>query len=465
MGSACRYWTHVRLEASGTLRERSIAAAQSFFQQQFPDWAETEDLPDLQIQRQLVTLMQAVGLEFTPTLSRLAECCLRCFVSHQIPIVCFSLEQQFGQKGGYGRADLYPYVMDDADPLSTEANRAGYLPLAVRIVQSFDPEQSNLSTWTKRLVLQHKDLNAALADYGIYLASDWAILNHTSPARVRRLLAGVLMAAELQRRCQVLDSFHAIYRQARQQQRQAGESRVGKKCIEPTPEQLQQMLLYLQAQGVPETSPQRILHQLRDLAQRLRQLRRSPDVSLDNEKTSFLAEQQQMDDLEDEQEQDQFLILYRQESEQCLNQAVQQVVDARVAYLNRRKPPKGHLFVKALDLFHCQGKSMTEIAPLVELEKQFQVSRLLELKEFRSDVKQKWLKLLHQRLLQLLKDYVDSQQLEQLDRQLQQRLLTALENLIDQTLSEDATDSYSPKRNTRSLFTACLCQYLKTWRN
>ncbi len=465
MGSACRYWTHLRLEASGSLREREIAAAKAFFQQQFPDWIEADEIPDLQVQRQLVKLMRSASpTEVDPNQSsaNLAEGCLRCFVAHQIPLVCFSLEQRFGTQGGFSRADLYAYVMDDANPLSFEYRETDYLPVAVRIVQLFDPEQSNLSTWTKRLVLQQKGLNAALADWGIYLASDWAILNHTTPARISRLLAGRLMATEIQRACQVLESYHAVYRQARLRQRSTG---AGKKCTEPDSEQLQNMLQHLQAQGVGGDSSQQLLRELRGLAQQLRQVKRLSAVSLDDEKTSFLAEQQQVVDSPDEDQQDQFLSVYRQESEQCLSQAVKQVLDDRVTYLSRRKPPKDETFLKALALFHREGKSMTEIAPLVGLQKQFQVTRLLGLKELRADVRQAWLKLLHQRLPQLLKHYLDPQQLEQFDQQLQQQLNTVLEELIDRIIAEDTTDSYSPKRSSRSLFTACLCQYLETWSN
>jgi hypothetical protein len=458
MGSACRYWTHIRLEASGNLREREIGAAKTFFQQQFPNWAEADEVPDLQIQQQLVKLMRSAS----PASADWAESCLRCFVSHQIPLVCFSLEQRFGTQGGFSRAELYPYVMDDPHPLNFEYRETDYRPVAVRIVQLFDPEQSNLSTWTKRLVLQQKGLNAALADCGIYLASDWAILNHTTLARMSRLLADRLMETEVQRAGQVLESYHAVYRQARLRQRSTG---AGRKCTEPDSEQLQNMLQYLQAQGVAGCSPQQLLRELRALAQHLRQFKRLAAVSLDDEKTSFLAEQQQVDSPTENPEQDQFLSSYRQESEQCLSQAIQQVLNDRVTYLSRRKPPKDQTFLKALDLFHREGKSMTEIAPLVGLQKQFQVTRLLGLKELRADVRQAWLKLLHQRLPQLLKTYLDPQQLEQLDQQLQQRLNAVLEELIDRIIAEDATDSYSPNRTSRSLFTACLCRYLETWSN
>jgi hypothetical protein len=460
MGSACRYWTHIRLEASGSLREREIAALKAFFQQQFPDWTEANDIPDLQIQRQLVKWMRVA--EVGSVEADLAEGCLRCFVSHQIPMVCFSLEQRFGTQGGFSRAELYPYVMDDFHPLNANYRSAEYRPVAVRIVQIFDPEQSNLSTWTKRLVLQQKDLNAALADWGIYLASDWAILNHTTPSRISRLLAGKILDAEIQRACQILESYHVVYRQARLKQRSSG---AGRKCTEPNSEQLQAMLQHLEAQGIDSDSPQQLLRELRALAQHLRQFKRRSAISLDDEKTSFLAEQQQVDSPDEDHEQDQFLSLYRQESEQCLSQAVKQVLDDRVTYLSRRKPPKDQVFLKALDLFHREGKSMTEIAPLVGLQKQFQVTRLLSLKELRADVRQTWLKLLHQKLPQLLQDHFDPQQLEPLDQQLHQRLNIVLEELIDRIIAEDATDSYSPKRHSRSLFTACLCQYLETWSN
>jgi hypothetical protein len=272
--------------------------------------------------------------------------------------------------------------------------------------------------------------------------------------------------------------------------------------------------LYLQEQGLQYT-PSQVLKELQALAQRLRGGRKSEVVSLDDENTSFLADQQQVQVSEDDQQQDALLWRYRQEAETCLKNAIQQVLEARLTYLRSKKPPKDpkqppkdQAFLKALRLFYCDSKSMTEIAPLVGLEKQFQVSRLLELDTLRTDVRLEWLMLMVDQLDAILQDYLDPDQLNQFRQQLlrelradmRQKWLVLMGNhpnillkdclnqgrfllgeLIDRILAEDATDSYGkrnygrkqgsrgepgtaapPMPKTKSLFANCLCHYLNT---
>jgi hypothetical protein len=522
MGTAWRYWTHVRLEASGRVKRLEIEPAKAFFRQQFPDYVEADDLPDLLIQRQLVNLMHgAAGADSSAEPSRLAECCLRCFVSQQIPQVCLHLERRFATQGQFTCNDLLPYVLDDVNPLQSslfaepvDAAKPRHQSLAVKIVHTFNPEQSNLSTWTKRLVLQQKYLNAALTECGIYLASDWSILSHTSPGRLQRLLSGMVSDAEIQRACCLLNSFHAVYRADRMQRRSTNP---GQRCTEPSQEQLARMVVHLTQQGIQGYTPTGVLRELRELAQTLRQGKKMAAMSLDDENTRYLADQQQARQAEaDDEDQNDFLNRYRQESEQCLIQAIQQAIDNRLAYLRSKKPPKDsqalpedQAFLKALRLFYCEDKSMTEIAPLVGKQKQYQVTRLLKLDELRADVRMSWLFLMVDQLDVLLQDYLNSDQLQHLRQRLKQQVwidirykwLLMLGNqpdvllkdylnqgqfllgeLIDRILNQDTTSTYTkkpspPKPSQQSdslahptaqplhvqpkhLYARCICQYL-----
>ena len=276
---ARRYWTVQRLERSDWLQTREVREARNFLQDHLglPD-----PFADRELQRQLVQQMQSAD----PAVTRLALACLRCFVSHQIQQVCLGLEQQFGVRAGFKQSDLYPYLLDDPDPM---ADLSPYEPLAMQVLRRFDPEQSSLSTWTKRLVWQNKRLQRLLLeDYGIYLATDWALLLQATPERLRRLLASHLMPGELEQFCQFLESYHRVYRGDRLGQGS------GSRCAEPTPEQLQRMAEYLQANHSPAshspashappiaTDPQFLLKKLRQLAQHLRQLKATP-LSLDLE--------------------------------------------------------------------------------------------------------------------------------------------------------------------------------------
>jgi hypothetical protein len=483
MGSM-RYWTHVRLDGAGRLNKHNVQEARVFFNQLFSQiWPDlTSDLtsdpevPNLLIQRQLVAEIQSANA----ISAQLAASCLRCFVSHQIAQACADLEQQFGVQGGFTKVDLYPYVLDDVDPT---IHQFTYPPLAVEIIRKFDPSQSNLSTWTRRLVHQHKELNRALTESGIYLASDWAILNHTTPAQIRRLLVA-LTEMEIQRACQILESYHAVYRADRMAQYSTqptgGSSR---RCSAPTSEQLERMVNYLQAQSIC-CSAAKIQQELWALARALRQIKTGQTISLDAKETGFLRDRPSGDSEPDDA--DRFLSRYRPATQTCLQQAVTQVIEGRVAYLQSQgghlagSLPKSQAFLQAMILFHCEGWSMAEIAPRIGLAKQFQVTRLLELKGLQADIHQIWLMLICCQLPTLLQESLTESQIRPIEQQLaafltelnrqlnqpsdkklkpdQQRdllrqvyqafpLVMRLGELIDQALDDYATETYSPNRS------------------
>ncbi|NJO77370.1 MAG: hypothetical protein HC827_01860 [Cyanobacteria bacterium RM1_2_2] len=141
-------------------------------------------------------------------------------------------------------------------------------PLAIHITRTFDPNKGTLAAWTKLLTSQHRELNCILVEHGIHPRTDWSILNSHSPTRVRRLLAGILTAAEIQLMCVVLESYHAVYRQARRQTPQAG-----KPCKDPNPDQLEAMVCDLQQRGIEGYSPEQVMQTLRFLALQLRHKR------------------------------------------------------------------------------------------------------------------------------------------------------------------------------------------------
>ena len=431
-----RYWTYPRLEQSSHLQIYEVAAARSFLLTVLQEASSPEPLSNRALQRQLVQHMQSDNLES----ARLARGCLRCFIAHQIQQVCLGLEQQFGARAGFKRSDLYPYLLDDPDPM---AELIPYQPLSMRILRQFDPNQSSLSTWTKRLVWQDKGLNRVLLeDYGLYLATDWGILLQATPERLRRLLGPVLMPNELAQFCQLLESYHRIYRGDRLARRKGGS-----RCGEPTPEQLWRMLEDLQS-GSPLSGwsdPQSLLKALRRLAQHLRQLKAMP-LSLEIESVQRQAERpiDRASELaselasEIEQAQDEFLNSYRRVAQTCLQQTVDQVIAARIAHLRGRrsnaKQPKHQAYLEAMRLFHAQGQSMTEIAPQVGLTQQYQVSRLLELPALQADLHQRWLLLICVELPRLLPEILEPSQLAPF----QQELTTFVDRLNQATATEAA---------------------------
>ena len=84
------------------------------------------------------------------------------------------------------------------------------------------------------------------------------------------------------------------------------------------------------------------------------------------------------------------LVIFIQEQiEENLLIVVNQVIQTRIDYfLNKRKPQttKAKNFISVLKLFHCEQYSMGEIAALINFTNQYQVSRLVKLKELKQDV-------------------------------------------------------------------------------
>ncbi|MBF2020049.1 MAG: hypothetical protein IGR93_08100 [Hydrococcus sp. C42_A2020_068] len=470
MGAASRYWRLARLDATGRRKVEEIASAKAFFQQQFPELATQVDVADSIIQRQLLALRRDAAKaplgEDTNPLN--AERCLRCFISGQIEQVCIQLEVQFGSEHGFTRHDLFPFVLDDIlDDLRSSSSPRAYKSLAIEILQTFDPERASLSTWTTRLVKHHRELNAFLLERGVYLVSDWAILNDTAPKQLQRILAGFhnLAPAQIQHACLLLESYHAIYRRDRLKQRSSG---VKGKCLPPSREQLQQIAHLLSQTANLTLLPENTMSRLQDLAERLRQYRiyarggSAAQESLDRPKTRLIAERLQAfaptNDSEEENEQAEFLTFYRQQFISCLERAIEQVTQTRFSRLQLKDPQMARQFLTALELFHCQGQSMGEIAPVVGLQAQYQVSRLLKLKEFRADIRQQMLKDLRDRTLETAMTYTHPDRLQKVE--------AALDEQIAATIEEAETEaSIAKNRSSSSLFAQRLCRHLEARRN
>jgi hypothetical protein len=445
MSSASRYWKLVRLDATGHRKVQELAEAKTFFQTQF-------SLIDEPIHAEI----QAKLLDLHRSGESIAELCLRCFISTQIEQVCINLEQQFGINHGFSRYELFPLVLDDDGKIA----KTEYVSVAKNILNTFEASKGGLSTWTIRLVKHHRDLNQFLLESGVCLLSDWAILNDTTASKLRRVLREFhhISDYEIEQAVTLLDVYHLVYRADRLVQRQAGAKGA---CPAPTEDQLQRMQTEL-AQG----SPRSILAQLQRLADQMRQYRiatragRMPTVSLDQtvdgSEGLSLGDRLAAPTVEDDEigRQQEFLSAYRQQFQQVLEAAFQEVVQTRV---QKQKGEKAQYFVTALQLFHCQGRSMTEIAKAVGLQAQFQVSRLLNLKALREDVRHQMVAKLHQFVSQAATDLVTPDRLKQLDSTIE----TALNEQIEGLMQEAAAQAQSPKDYvTGTLFSRTLCQFL-----
>ena len=119
--------------------------------------------------------------QFDNTCRQMAEGCLRCFISNQIKEICLSLEQKFGKKHDFTSAELLPLVLDGIRKLPRQAacgTQTTEPSLTKRILQTFDPDKGNLSTWTSRMFKSDREVKRLLLEHGIEQVTNWMILNY-----------------------------------------------------------------------------------------------------------------------------------------------------------------------------------------------------------------------------------------------------------------------------------------------
>ena len=452
MGTASRYWKLIRLDTTGKRQFQEIASAKAFFYQRFPELKNQIEVSDRAIQNRLLTIYRDRSIANSDRL--MPECCLRCFISHQIEQVCIHLEQCFGSAHGFTRYDLFVLVLDDTLPelnQPRETNPGTYQPMTIKILQTFDEKKASLSTWTNQLVKHQSELNAFLLEHGVYLVSDWAILNDTRPKQLKRILGEFhnLTEVEIEQATDLLESYRQVYLPERLKQRQAG---VKGKCAPPSVKQLQQIASILSQGTNLRLSPEQTLSRIQTLASLLRQYRihaRGGPLPTQPPVVEPKYDSQQQDDDEP------FITFYRQQFIKCLDRGLNTVIQARLNHLQRKDVGKAQQFLTALELFYCQGQTMGEIAPVIGLKAQFQVTRLLKLKAFRADLQQQMLRDLLPCILKEAGKLSDRQELQTKEQQ----IATALEKQIIEDLERDTT--VVKNQTATSLLAQHLCDDLK----
>ena len=457
MKTASKYWNLVRLDSSGKVKITEISLAKQFFERQLAHYSDRENISDLAVQKDLVAVKQSENNH-----SSTATKCLRCFVSHQIRQACIQLDLQFGREHGFSRNDLYIYTLNDTldnfrDSVASKT-QSQYKSLAQEILETFDPSKANLATWTSRFVKQNRELQRFLLEQGVYLISNWAILNDTNIKQVNRILSEFhnLTSVEIKEFSILLSGYHNVYRRDRLKNRASK----GGKCATPTAEQLARIAASIEPQGLV-LAPEQTLTQLEKLAGLLREYRiyvrggKMKQESFDNTELNTEGMQASIATEEDAGvDRGDFLKSYQQQFQASLNSSIETVITTRLSKFKGKKAAKAPQFITALELFHCQGESMSAIAPQVGLQAQYQVTRLLKLKELRADIR-------HQ-MLQLMKDWTMGQtKLEDLAalKQRESEIELALGEQIDGVLDE-AEKEVSVADSTQSILAKQICKYL-----
>ncbi|MBF2063586.1 MAG: hypothetical protein IGS39_04020 [Calothrix sp. C42_A2020_038] len=432
-----------------------IIAAKDYLQQQFPRLA---DVTDAEIQRQLWQQMRVQAA------SSIAEICLRCYVSNQIYQVCFDLGAKFGRQNGFTYQELLPLVLADEVLLTTQTGKASsYESLATTILKTYNPDKGSLNTWISRYVKQHPDIKRFLLQHGVFLVSDWALLNDTNPKELGRILTQMyrLPALEISCACELLVSYHAVYRSDRLQQRLKGSTLP---CQAPTDEQLSRIGQDLQARTSKSLSNDTILMRLQSIGAKLRRYRIAAQggaiktLRYDQPEIQPMVEREATTLDNQDQEENEFIKIYQQQLVESLDQSLSEVIEEFINKMQRRRPSNVEALLKGLKLFHCRGESMTQIAPQIGLTKQYEVTRLLKLNELRADVRQRLLNILRTKVIDIAKQFTNIEQLHLLDQKIEEALQEQITKIIEQAESEGR----NPVRNQplRSLFAHRLCLYL-----
>jgi hypothetical protein len=138
----------------------------------------------------------------------------------------------------------------------------------------------------------------------------------------------------------------------------------------------------------------------------------------------------------------------------CLDRAIETTVEARLADHRRKKPPRDRKFLRALFLFYCHNQSMGTIAQAVELQQQYQVTRLLQRQSFLEDICRATLVEMQRddRIRSKIAEYLNLTRLISLSQ--------ALETALNRMLAEANAEASTPHRTSSTLLSSRICRYL-----
>ncbi|MEL6459989.1 MAG: hypothetical protein AAFQ91_17340 [Cyanobacteria bacterium J06621_15] len=400
MNTSSRYWKIWRInpaaEKSG-YKHFPLTAAKEFANSQISDTKDSND------QNTLLSCFKGEN-DGSDTINRArAGLCLRCYVSEPILKECKKLDSLFSGEKQFSYRDLLPFVLnDDGEKLivldqdgktqlmvdeCSKTLASKYNFFSVKILQTFNPElqsRMSLDNWAYLQTKQNPELKKFLSEFGFKHLSDWALLNRVRKKQLERLL---------DQESYVIQTFHAVYRRDRQQQK----NRSNKKCPDPTTAQLEEMLGYLQQQQIWINTPVQLIKELKQIALQLRRYdvwssRESLDI-YDEESGTYVIRRDLPNSSIDEAdvEQQDFLKFLQQNLYTTLSQTIKQQVEANIQKLQKSKKYGcfAAKYIQGLHLYYAEGMSLKEITPELGMSSWDQTRRVLNPGELLSKVRAK----------------------------------------------------------------------------
>ena len=452
MGVASKYWILVRIDSFSRCKSEALEAAKVFFDEQFPNVAQQNVIPDRNIQRQLIQWYQSNDHR-----GEMAQKCLRCFISNVLKECCIALEQKFGEKHYLYSAQLLPLVLD-ATHCSQDSES-----LTTHILSTFNPNKSNLSTWVTVIFKSCSAVKQSLKEHGIVQLTDWTILRYTTHTRLKRVLSNVqLTPIEIGKAVKLFDSFHQVYCTQLSEHRKAKpESKFNTtKYPQPTKEQLNQIAEILSkdteySYDKKIISDEEVLEELQKLANILRENWTQPQ------------QQVQKNDVDDKTPKlPDFCI---EPFNNCLHKSVEQVIQTRFDYIQRKGTAKGKeqakRYMEALHLFHCNGVALKKIAFQLGFTDQPHLSRLLKLKILRQDIGRNLILNLKKYVAELSGYSQNPDKLLELDARIQNLFGEEIDQLIKDA-EKEAKNGYRLVMNSK--LAQSVCQFINKcphWKN
>ncbi|MBE9213009.1 hypothetical protein IQ247_10010 [Plectonema cf. radiosum LEGE 06105] len=464
MGVVSEYWIWVRVVGLSRCQSIELNEVKAFFQQEFPQLSRGDDVSDRDIQRQLM-----VWLRHDDNRRQMAELCLRCFISNQLRNISIKLEKKFGKTHDLTNNQILLLVLDKSRRIEEIPNSSNISTLINRILETFDAEKSNLSTWTIRIFYSDREVKNFLLYHGIEQVTDWMILSYVTPVKLEKILKNnCCSVGEIQQSLQLLDAYHQIYRSQLLQTRKAGSK---SRYPDPTEEQLRQIAekLFPNHRNYSQDFLQNVRSKLENIANFIREERirvRQGVTSINSQKSwDNIPEKNHSS----EEEQSEFSRLYNSSFDGCFTGAVKKVVEARITYFQAKRTTKFQKklknFVEALHLFHCEGVPMTEIAPRLNLIDQPSVSRLLELKGLRNDIGRNTSLCLKKCILELIQSQIDDDLPPDWELKVQAFLDKEIQTVI-QEAEQEARNGQRQAMNSKMARAICeyVCHYLNSSR-
>ena len=377
-----RYWKICRISSANNrgYEYRLHPDARKFFEKVFSN---SSDKQDRQIQKALLSYFHAKDPSVDLNTRSLAGLCLRNYVSFSICHACRRIFFLFNSRSQFIYQDWLGRVLDDDGrklivldnekknqlilDRNSKTRKTSYPLFTVEILRTYN--QKSLSSMSLKNWIYCKTKQKLLSEF--QLQNDWAIVIQVKKKQLESLF---------KREQDLVKVFHEVYRRDRRKSQQKGKYRP------PDRIQLQEMLGCLQKKGVAIDNTERVLGELEEVAQKLRKLDTWDSLEINSPDGDESWERPDLPSSNDnnplESEEREWIDFLHREFLSVLTQNIETEIQNWIARLEKSSwyAPFAQKFLPGLELYYCQGMSVSEIVSRLGLKNKDRAKRILNLK-------------------------------------------------------------------------------------